>query len=52
MTKAATLDIGEMLRGRAAGLKITTSENAGPVVVRIYRYVVQTLFREELLLLL
>ena len=30
MTKAATLDIGEMLRGRAAGLKITTSENAGP----------------------
>ena len=29
MTKAATLDIGEMLRGRAAGLKITTSENAG-----------------------
>jgi len=30
MTKAATLDISEMLRGKAAGLKITTSENAGP----------------------
>lgn len=29
MTKAATLDVGEMLRGRAAGLQITTA-NAGP----------------------
>lgn len=29
MTKAVTLDVGEMLRGRAAGLQITTS-NAGP----------------------
>lgn len=30
MTKSATLDVAEMLRGKAAGLKITTSENAGP----------------------
>ncbi|MCD8262315.1 MAG: carboxypeptidase-like regulatory domain-containing protein [Bacteroides sp.] len=30
MTKAATLDVAEMLRGKAAGLKITTSDNAGP----------------------
>ncbi len=29
MTKAVTLDVGEMLRGRAAGLQITTA-NAGP----------------------
>lgn len=29
MTKAATLDVGEMLRGRAAGLQITIA-NAGP----------------------
>ncbi|NDV80474.1 TonB-dependent receptor [Bacteroides sp. 51] len=30
MTKSATLDVAEMLRGKAAGLKITTSDNAGP----------------------
>ncbi len=29
MTKAATLDVGEMLRGKAAGVQITTA-NAGP----------------------